>query len=88
VFFPAKAVLLVFLLIVSFVLLMPVEWSEEGWPKIARGHRSTDVIKKPPGEDVSHGMPLSDVFTTEHLGPQWRHWERDHPSGTYISGNG
>jgi beta-xylosidase len=52
-------------------LLLPVEWTPDGWPQIKPGVTPTDVLRKPPGEDVGHGMPLSDDFANSELGIQW-----------------
>ena len=52
-------------------LLLPVEWTADGWPRIKPGVTATDVLRKPAGEDVGHGMPLSDDFSSSELGIQW-----------------
>jgi beta-xylosidase len=52
-------------------LLLPVEWTADGWPRIKAGVSVTDLIPKPAGENVGHGMPLSDDFSSPTLGIQW-----------------
>jgi xylan 1,4-beta-xylosidase len=52
-------------------LLLPVEWTEDGWPVIKKGITVYDDIKKPAGEDIGHGIPVSDDFTSEKPGRQW-----------------
>jgi len=52
-------------------LLLPVEWTSDGWPVIAKGVSVYDSIKKPAGENIGYGLPVSDDFTSEKLGRQW-----------------
>ena len=52
-------------------LLMPVEWTSDGWPVIKNGLKSWDTIPMPKGENVGHGMPISDDFSSDELGIQW-----------------
>jgi beta-xylosidase len=53
-------------------LLMPIEWTDEGWPKIKGDHRSWEILKKPEsGENIGHGMPISDDFKSDKIGMQW-----------------
>ncbi len=52
-------------------LLLPVEWTADGWPRIKAGVTPTEILRKPAGENVGHGMPLSDDFTGSELGIQW-----------------
>ena len=52
-------------------LLMPVAWTSDGWPVIKNGLKSWDTIPMPKGENVGHGMPLSDDFSSDELGIQW-----------------
>ncbi|MBK8042428.1 MAG: family 43 glycosylhydrolase [Haliscomenobacter sp.] len=52
-------------------LLMPVEWTPDGWPVIKDGFQPWNLIPKPPGENIGHGFPLSDSFLSSELGPLW-----------------
>ena len=52
-------------------LLLPVEWTSDDWPRVKFGVNVGDTLRKPAGENVGHGMPLSDDFTSETLGIQW-----------------
>jgi len=52
-------------------LLLPVEWTADGWPRIVPGVSATDLLPMPAGENVGHGMPLSDDFVTDSIGIQW-----------------
>ncbi|MFB3777483.1 MAG: family 43 glycosylhydrolase [Bryobacteraceae bacterium] len=52
-------------------LLLPVEWTTDGWPRIRQDTTPTSLIRKPAGENVGNGMPLSDDFSSPTLGIQW-----------------
>ena len=52
-------------------LLLPVEWTSDGWPVIKDRLASWDIIPMPKGENVGHGMPISDEFSSGELGIQW-----------------
>lgn len=52
-------------------LLMPIEWTKDGWPVQKNKYLSNSLIPKPSGEDVGHGLPLSDNFSSKNLNPQW-----------------
>jgi len=49
---------------------LPVAWTEGGWPVVRQA--ADCLLPKPAGEDVGHGMPLSDAFATGALGASWR----------------
>ncbi len=50
--------------------LLPIEWTSDGWPRVKSGMKAWDLIPMPIGENVGHGMPLSDSFEGEP-GIQW-----------------
>ncbi len=52
-------------------LLLPVEWTEEGWFRIPNGAEADLPLRKPAGKAVPHGMRLSDDFKGKTLGAQW-----------------
>jgi len=53
-------------------LLMPLEWTADGWPRIPLGLKYSDVLLKPMTAVQSTGIvPLSDDFLADTLGPQW-----------------
>ncbi len=54
-------------------LLMPIEWTADGWPRIADQQSSSGILHKPAGEDIGAGMPLSDDFQSNELGMQWNY---------------
>ncbi len=69
-------------------LLLPVQWTEDGWPVIAEGVTVYDDIKKPAGENIGHGIPVSDNFTSEKLGWQWTAGKDADPAAGYEFGKG
>jgi len=52
-------------------LLLPVEWTKDGWPVVKCGYRAADLIPMPAGVKVEEGLPLSDRFESEQPGMQW-----------------
>ena len=67
-------------------LLMPVEWTPDGWPVIKNQVRSWDIIPMPKGENVGNGMPISDDFTSDEPGIQWIYNQKEKEQ--YQCGNG
>ncbi|MBE0679223.1 MAG: family 43 glycosylhydrolase [Bacteroidales bacterium] len=50
--------------------LLPLEWTADGWPRAKSGLLPWDLLTMPEGENIGHGMPLSDSFQGS-LGIQW-----------------
>lgn len=50
------------------MLLEPMTWTADGWPKAVGGDLSRPLRKPVPGSRRTGGMPLSDDFTQDHLG--------------------
>jgi len=69
-------------------LLLPVEWTEDGWPRIVPGYGPTDLIPMPAGESIGHGMPLSDDFTDTEIGIQWSYSREVDPAEAFRIGGG
>lgn len=69
-------------------LLLPVEWTTNGWPRIVPGVTPTAIIPMPQGENVGHGMPLSDDFTGSDLGVQWMYTPFTVPDEVFQVGGG
>jgi xylan 1,4-beta-xylosidase len=65
---------------------MPIEWTKDGWPIQKKGAKTDDLIPKIKGENVEHGLPLSDNFGAEALGIQW--YYDNAKKGNFISGKG
>ena len=61
------------------VLLQPVEWTQDGWLRIADDSDLSQPIRRPPGKPVSDGFDLSDDFSSKKLGMQWRFWKEKDP---------
>jgi beta-xylosidase len=68
-------------------LLLPVAWTADGWPVIPDDVRPWEPIRKPAGENVGHGLLLSDDFQLSRLGLQWRMWGEGASAGTFTAGN-
>ena len=69
-------------------LLLPVEWTKDGWPVIPKEVTPESNIKKPAGENIGHGLSLSDDFTSKELGNQWSAESGVDPNAIVESGNG
>ena len=52
-------------------LLLPLEWTEDGWPRVKNQVKPWDLIPMPRAGNVGHGMPLSDDFSGNMPGIQW-----------------
>jgi xylan 1,4-beta-xylosidase len=53
-------------------LLLPMEWTNDGWFKTPGGIRTGDPIKRPGGEAAKQAFSLSDSFDGNQLKPQWQ----------------
>ena len=69
-------------------LLLPIEWTADGWPVVHPGISEVDVLPMPAGENVGHGMPLSDDFSGEAMGIQWMYDPGVDPSQAFHVGDG
>jgi xylan 1,4-beta-xylosidase len=69
-------------------LLLPLEWTADGWPRVPFGVSAADVLNKPAGENVGHGMPLSDDFSNATLGIQWLYDPSVKPEESFRVGEG
>jgi xylan 1,4-beta-xylosidase len=54
------------------VLLDPIEWTEDGWPRALGGDLSQALPKPRGGRAGLAGMAFSDDFSTNKFGAQWR----------------
>lgn len=52
-------------------VLLPVEWTSDGWPIIKNSYNAADLIPMPDGENIGHGLALSDNFSGKKIGLQW-----------------
>ena len=55
-------------------LLEPVEWTKDGWFKIATDIKTEKPIPSPYNETQRPAYPLSDDFSGNSLKPQWKFW--------------
>jgi xylan 1,4-beta-xylosidase len=69
-------------------LLLPIEWTDDGWPRVPFGVSPAGVLSKPAGENVGHGMPLSDDFSNATLGIQWLYSPSTKPEQAFKIGDG
>ena len=53
------------------VLMEPVEWTTDDWPRAMGGDLSTSIPKPRGGTAGLHGFPLSDDFRENRFGRQW-----------------
>lgn len=69
-------------------LMLPIAWTADGWPRIPAGAKPWLALGKPAGENVGHGMPLSDDFAGPGLGWPWRWWEAADAASSYSPASG
>lgn len=69
------------------VLLLPIEWTKDGWFRVPPGADPAKPLKKPSGKAVVHGMKLSDDFSGDKLGPQWNILKNANSSNFKVSNN-
>ena len=60
-------------------LLLPVEWTKDGWFKVPDNVSPDQSVKKPEGEPVPHGIKLSDSFEGNKLNQQWNIINNENP---------
>jgi xylan 1,4-beta-xylosidase len=53
-------------------LLLPVEWTEDGWYRIPQGIRPDQPLPMPVGDKVEHGWRTEDQFLDGKLGLHWQ----------------
>ncbi len=61
------------------VLLLPIEWTVDGWPRVPANADATSTLARPAGENIGNGMPLSDNFSGTALGIQWEYTPQANP---------
>jgi xylan 1,4-beta-xylosidase len=70
------------------LLLLPVEWTADGWYRIPHGIAADSAIPVPvPGASQQALLDPSDDFTKPELGLQWGFW-RDYDAARFTVGNG
>ncbi len=53
-------------------LLLPVEWTSDGWYRIPDGATADQPVKRPRGAISATGFSLTDSFGSGALRPQWQ----------------
>lgn len=70
------------------LLLLPVEWTPDGWFRISPEISADSAIPMPvPGASQQPFFDPSDEFTTPELGLQWAFWREFDPA-RFATGNG
>lgn len=52
-------------------LLMPIEWTADGWPIQKKGVKADEKLAFPGGEIIGNGIEISDNFKNQTIGFQW-----------------
>jgi len=65
-------------------LMLPVEWTPDGWFRIPENTRSSDALPKPSGQPSTSGVGLSDDFSGDQLGLQWQFYKNFSPERTKV----
>lgn len=69
-------------------LLLPISWSEDGWPINENLNNAEGLYKKPKNlEQINHGMSLSDNFSTDQLAIQWRSYSKGKTEDFFKNGH-
>jgi beta-xylosidase len=70
------------------LLLLPIEWTADGWFRIPEGVTADAAIPLPiPGSQQQPFLGPSDDFTTPELGLQWAFWHEFNPA-RFTTGSG
>jgi xylan 1,4-beta-xylosidase len=64
-------------------LLLPVEWTGDGWYRVPSGVSSDQALRKPPGEAVAQPA-FSDDFTAREPARQWQFYKGAGQSGCHT----
>ncbi len=66
-------------------IMLPIEWTEDGWFKVPDGINSGQKLPLPVGKISIDGTELSDNFNTGKLGLQWQFFKDYHPDRITLS---
>jgi beta-xylosidase len=70
------------------LLLLPIEWTSDGWYRVPAGVTANSAIPMPiPGAHQQPFLDPSDNFTTPELGLQWGFW-REYDPARFTTGKG
>ncbi len=66
-------------------LMLPIEWTPDGWFRVPEGMQSGDKLPLPTGKNSTDGSALSDDFSGERLGLQWQFFKKFQPERVRIN---
>ena len=66
-------------------LLLPIEWTDDGWFKVPEGVSDDQPFEIPIGEKVPHGQILSDSFEEDGLDAHWNIIKNENPERFRVS---
>lgn len=69
-------------------LMLPVEWTKEGWFRIPEKTSSSDLLHTPAGSNTVKEQGLSDDFSGERLGLQWQFFKLYNPGRIELKDKG
>ncbi len=69
-------------------LMLPVEWTKDGWFKIPEKTTSSDLLQFPAGTTSVKEQAWSDDFSGDKLGLQWQFFKRYLPGRVELKHNG
>ncbi|ETZ19178.1 family 43 glycosylhydrolase [Pedobacter sp. V48] len=69
------------------ILLLPIEWTKDGWFRVPPGADPAKPLKKPSGKAISNGNKLSDDFSGDKLARQWNVLKNENSSKFKVSSN-
>ncbi len=55
-------------------LLMPIEWTKDGWYRVPAGISPDQTLRKPPGDALAQSS-FSDAFAAGEIGRQWQFYK-------------
>jgi len=68
-------------------MLLPLEWTEDGWYKIPEGILDTKPVIKPDLTNTNVNTTFDDTFNQDELRPQWRFFEEFNPDRFHLEDN-
>ena len=68
-------------------LLLPVEWTADGWFRVPKGGSAGERLRMPPGKGTRTPLMEGDDFTSATLALDWQFWKGYDPD-RFKTGNG
>jgi len=69
-------------------LMLPVEWTREGWFRIPEKTAINDLLPNPAGSNILKAEGLSDDFSEDRLGLQWQFFKLYNPGRIELKNSG